>query len=582
MLFSFSLLLSQIVNTPNFIKLKSLKISPVNTVLVSQKASDTKFENTPITKAKYSDRIAQLSTTSGTTYYISPSGKDSNQGTSATSPWRSISKVNSVRFKAGDHILFEGGATFTGKLYFDAQDVGLASNPIVISSYGSGAPAIIESGTDAALFAYNTGGYYISNLKLVGSGATTNTSDGISFYNDLAGNIKLDYIYINNVNVSGFRNCGIAIGGWNNLSAYRNVSITNSASHDNGKCGVLTYAQTLNANENIYVGRVRAYRNLGIAGDTNPTGNGIVLGNVKNATIERSVAYENGGLNNAKDGPVGIWTYDSTNVTIQYNESYNNRTGGKTDGGGFDLDQNVSNSVMQYNYSHDNDGAGFLMAHSPNNQNFTGNVVRYNVSENDGRKNNYAAIDVYGRVRNSHIYNNTVYLAKSSTSTPVAMRVWNPGINTSDVSGLYVRNNIFLTPNNLCLVKVTATQLDGATNLRFEQNNYYSTSASPKICWGATAYTSLDSWRQAANQEQNSSGKLGMSVNPLLTNPGNGGTVGDADQLSNLSAYRLQTLSPLRDLGLNLPILYGVDAGDKDFYGSLLPQGASYSLGANE
>lgn len=587
MIFDLAFLISSIVS-PNSIPITEPISQPRATLVASQKSTDLRLKDSQILTRpnrelpNYTYQLAQLSSTSGTTYYVSPSGKDSNRGTSPTSAWRSISKVNSLRFQPGDRILFEGGATYTGQLYFDAQDVGTASNPIVISSYGNGLRAKIDSGNSSGFFAYNTGGYSISDLSFIGSGSTTNNADGISFYNDLPGNVKLDYIQIKNVDVSGFKKYGVSIGGWNNQSGYRNVSINNSATHDNGKGGILTYAQTLNVNENVYIGRVQAYNNFGIAGETEPTGNGIVLGNVKNAIIERSVAHNNGGLNNTKDGPVGIWTYDSTNVTIQHNESFNNRTGGTTDGDGFDLDQNVSNSVMQYNYSHDNDGAGYLLAHRPNNQNHTGNVVRYNISENDARKNNYAAIDVYGRIRNSNIFNNTVYLKKPSVGQPIALRIWNPGIQSSDVSGLHIRNNIFLTPNNLCLVKITPAQLDGATDLRFEQNNYYSTTASPKICWGGTTYTSLDAWRTATSQEQSNSNKLGLSVNPLLTNPGNGGTLNSPDQLDNLDAYRLQSLSPMKDLGLNLPILFGINSGKQDFYGSPLPQSSGYSLGASE
>jgi hypothetical protein len=107
---------------------------------------------------------------------------------------------------------------------------------------------------------------------------------------------------------------------------------------------------------------VRAFDNSGDPNDVvKNSGSGIVLGSVNNATIERSLAYNNGWLCTAPEGPVGIWTYDSNNVTIQFNESHHNRTGGPADGGGFDLDQNTSNSRLQYNYSHDNEGAGFLL-----------------------------------------------------------------------------------------------------------------------------------------------------------------------------------------------------------------------------
>ncbi len=334
-------------------------------------------------------------TTEAKTYYISPTGNDENAGTSPTSAWKSLSKINSLDLNPGDQVLLQRGYGYSGNLSFTQEDAGTPTAPITISSYGTGGTATINAGTGNAMFIYDVAGYNISNLKIVGSGISTNTGEGIVAYNDLANNVKLDGITIKNVDVSGFRGYGIAIGGWNQQSGFRNVKVTDVLTHDNGEGGLITYAQIPNVHENVYIGHVKAYNNLGVAGDPNPTGNGIVLGGVNGGTIERSVAYNNGSLCDAPEGPVGIWAYDSKGITIQYNESYNNHTGGKADGGGFDLDRNVSNSIMQYNYSHDNDGAGYLLCHIVNNQNFTNNIVRYNISQNDGKKNSYGGIRVF-------------------------------------------------------------------------------------------------------------------------------------------------------------------------------------------
>lgn len=138
--------------------------------------------------------------------------------------------------------------------------------------------------------------------------------------------------------------------------------------HDNGKAGVITYGEDMYANENVYVGNVVAHSNSGIRGLGANSGDGIVLGSVNGGIIEQSLAYNNGWLCDAENGgPVRIWAYNANNVTIQFNESHHNRTGGQIDGGGFDLDHNTSRSIVQYNYSHDNEGAGFLLAQSPDN-----------------------------------------------------------------------------------------------------------------------------------------------------------------------------------------------------------------------
>ena len=50
------------------------------------------------------------STASGATYYVSSSvGNDSNNGTSVSTPWRTLNKVNTSTFQPGDSILFSRG-----------------------------------------------------------------------------------------------------------------------------------------------------------------------------------------------------------------------------------------------------------------------------------------------------------------------------------------------------------------------------------------------------------------------------------------------------------------------------------------
>src|SRR5882724_10459008 len=87
-----------------------------------------------------------------TIYYVSSSGSDSSSGTSLAAPWKTITKVNSKSFSAGDQIFFEGGKTFTGQISLDANDAGTTANPILISSYGVGR-ATINGGNGSGLYA---------------------------------------------------------------------------------------------------------------------------------------------------------------------------------------------------------------------------------------------------------------------------------------------------------------------------------------------------------------------------------------------------------------------------------------------
>jgi len=74
----------------------------------------------------------------GQTYYVSPTGSDSNTGTSPNSPWRSLSKVDSTNFAPGSQILFQSGGDWYGQ-QLSASSSGTPSDPITYGSYGSGA-----------------------------------------------------------------------------------------------------------------------------------------------------------------------------------------------------------------------------------------------------------------------------------------------------------------------------------------------------------------------------------------------------------------------------------------------------------
>src|SRR3954452_16669077 len=76
-----------------------------------------------------------------TNYYFSDSDGDdsrsSSQAQNPSTPWRSLSKLNSFfpYLQPGDHIYFKRGETFYGS--FTTTKSGTNSSPIVLSSYGS-------------------------------------------------------------------------------------------------------------------------------------------------------------------------------------------------------------------------------------------------------------------------------------------------------------------------------------------------------------------------------------------------------------------------------------------------------------
>ena len=172
---------------------------------------------------------------------------------------------------------------------------------------------------------------------------------------------------------------------------------------------------------------------------------------------------------------MGIWCYDSTAVTIQYCESYDNKSGGG-DGDGFDIDGGCTSCVIQYCYSHGNKSYGFALFQYAAAATFSDNIIRYCISESD----KLAGFALWGantssKITNSAIYNNVVY-----ASLGPALDVLN-----SNLTGITVSNNIFLTVSGQTLVDYA-----GTTGLTFTKNNYFNLSGAFVIWWGGTQYSS--------------------------------------------------------------------------------------------
>ncbi|TGD82434.1 right-handed parallel beta-helix repeat-containing protein [Hymenobacter wooponensis] len=520
-----------------------------------------------------------------TTYYVSAKGNDSGAGTTLATAWQSIDRVNQEGLKPGDKIKFEGGKTFVGTL--DARNSGTAAQPIIYTSYGKEA-AIISSGVERGFVAYNTDALELRRLTFVGAGRDANQTGGVIFYRDNTDNsaTQLQHIIIDSLDVSGYKSYGITIGSyapsvdyWGAPFGYNDVRISNTATHDNGDTGLFSYGATLHAHHNWYVGNCQSYNNSGQASVTDRnTGSGIILANVDEAMIEQCEAYNNGWLSNhAYTGPAGIWAYACNEVIIQKCESHNNRSG-TIDGGGFDLDGGCTNSTLQYNYSHDNEGPGLMLAQYNGAPVAIENItVRYNISENDARRYGAGILlwssGASGGIQKVDIYNNTVYITPSSSGyVPQAVHVASPSIEATAL-----RNNIFQTTGGVPML------LDQGGRVVFQGNCYWS-SGSP-VSWRqwSSTYSSLEEWRASTGAERLKDANTGMFVDPKLTSPGAGGTNPrvPGQPMSAWKPYQLLAGSPLIGAGLDLYALFGITPGPHDMYGYLLPSaGSPANIGA--
>src|SRR5205823_6505780 len=188
--------------------------------------------------------------------------------------------------------------------------------------------------------------------------------------------------------------------------------ITNSTIHDNGAEGLkMAGPQNSAVLRNIYLGYLTLYHNMGRTVASDPrqySGGGIVVYDFSTVTIEHCSIYENGATGN---GSAGIMVAEGDHALIQFNVVHHIHTGGDADGDGIDLDGGTRDSIVQYNYTYNNDGAGYLMAEPNGPVPQARNIFRYNISENDGGKWQYGAIHLWnggGGITDSEFYGNTI------------------------------------------------------------------------------------------------------------------------------------------------------------------------------
>lgn len=532
----------------------------------------------------------------GTTYYVSPSGSDANSGTSQSSPWQTLARVNSARLGAGDSVLFQGGQSFSGCLVFSTAtniQSSSASNPITVGSYGSGV-ATIDSTTacagsnngangprlplvriDGEAAALN--GFIMKDLTLAANG--TPTQYGVLVESG-GGNVS-SHITLQNLTVKGFNVVGtqdssseIRILGYPLFGTAANgpldhISVLNcTLMGENGVAspddsGIGGYGYGLNITNVTYSGNT--VYNLGGRSGVAETGAGIGIDGVDGATVSHNVIHDIGANANSCGGMSGIEAYTANNATVSYNEVYRvvptTYTGG-CDWDGIDLDGGTTNSVVEYNYVHDNRGEGLLAWMGQANLGAWGpNVYRYNISENDGQSGSSwdgnIGLALEGGSPHVEIYDNTVINSGGGASNPQnAAFIIGPSDPTTMLTGT-IANNIFYTTTNFYgTSKVIETNTFNPTGLTFTNNDYFGASGI-LFDWAGAQYSSLSAWQSASGQDSNA-----MSVNPGFSSTGFDGACGGASS-SCPAGTMLPSSSPLMGRGANL-----TGIGAQDYYGN--------------
>ena len=363
-------------------------------------------------------------------YYIdSVSGNDKNSGHTPSKAWASLEKVNSVTFKAGDQVLFKAGTQYVGQL--ELKGSGTEKAPILVNKYGEGSkPAIHGKGEKLhTVLLHNVEYIELKNLEVTNEGEEREAKrKGVTILAENFGDchhIVLDSLEVHHVNGSLVKSEG---GGsaiiWQNKgdsikTRFVDLIIQNCHLHHCGRNGI---------NSRGYTNRENWHPSIGVIIRNNLLeqipGDGIVPIGCDGAIIEHNVMRNCPDILSHKEAAAGIWPWSSDNTIIQFNEVSGHKS--KWDGQGFDSDWNCRNTIIQYNYSHDNYGGFLLVCNKGDiidtewNIGTLNTIVRYNVSINDGirpypteRAGWFSPnMHITGPVENTKIYNNVFVIPK--------------------------------------------------------------------------------------------------------------------------------------------------------------------------
>lgn len=413
------------------------------------------------------------------TYYVdSRYGSDNADGLTRQTAFKSITRINQLGLHGGDTVLFKADCEFTGNLH----PIRTRGDGIVkFGRYGVGENPCIIGGGGIAFELFDFDEVEVSDLNIV----NPKGYQGIGIQNISGGVMR--HIHICNCSISHvnderetyrYESGGIICASFSQEQPgwFEDFLIEDNSIEDVARTGILLTGFWANRptklwGKNEYVSDTENWwpsKQVVVRSNfVNRTGgDGIVLIGTVDALIEWNTVY------NVMTNPVphcanaGIWPQSSNNCLIQYNEvAYCHKPEGCDDAQGIDVDLSCRDTIIQYNYTHDNEGGALLLCElntTKDKDNFRGTIYRNNLSINDGNVKG-EVIAIVGPVRGAKIINNT-FCTSGNVSKIIEIF---PGGETAGKDIEFSRN--IMVSNG----KDNIFNLLNAENFKFEDNLYW-------------------------------------------------------------------------------------------------------------
>ena len=419
-------------------------------------------------------------TTQGATVYVDCSQPTDGNGT-RSSPYDSLSDVDSTVFTAGETLAFNSGTTCTGTL--SPLGSGTVSAPVTITDYGTGAlPVIDGAGAASAVTLTNQDNWTVENLDLTDQATTeaqrtgllVQSTDGTAHTGYTVQDLVVDGVAgvtDKATEATAFADsAGIEFGTANTGSTLNNVLVTDDQVSNAGGGGIKVRVGAMTAQgTNVLV------ENNTVSDDG---GDGIIVEYADAPMIQDNTAQGLGTGTYPWTGGnfAAIWVLGDDNPTIQ-NNVVTGTVMSAFDSEAFDCDWgNTGTCTVQYNLTYDNAGGFFLNCDGCGTSGAPTQVVRDNIFQDDCRSiSNGNAVHLY--FYNNDVYcpntplsvewpsnstiENNVFVGESTSSLPTGSGIgywWNvfQGVPRPTANGI-VGDPGFVDPGTVALTPAAAT-----------------------------------------------------------------------------------------------------------------------------